>query len=171
LPDYSRDVYWLCDAKKNRDGPPFNFMAKHFVNTGKVEEIDDPSKAPKKDEKKAMSMAIKDAEIKAAGTATVKADPPPVPVVKTGIRDEAMGDLEAVEGDADNVEDVVEPASLDAEEARAIGELIGGDEPVAHIEPLSAPSKGSDALPVALDSILQRFRARKIPLGDIMGKK
>ena len=43
LPDYLRDVFWFCDAKKNRDGAPFYFNAKHYVKIGKVEEIKDPS--------------------------------------------------------------------------------------------------------------------------------
>jgi len=37
--EYERDVYWLVDCKKNRDGPPFNFLAKHHVFFGKVEEV------------------------------------------------------------------------------------------------------------------------------------
>jgi len=38
--DWERDVYWLCELKKNRDGPPFWFYAKHFVRNGRVIEID-----------------------------------------------------------------------------------------------------------------------------------
>jgi len=38
-PEYERDVYWLVDCKKNRDGPPFSFNAKHHVYYGKVEEV------------------------------------------------------------------------------------------------------------------------------------
>lgn len=37
--EYERDVFWLIDCKKNRDGPPFSFKAKHHVFTGKVEEV------------------------------------------------------------------------------------------------------------------------------------
>lgn len=37
--EWERDVFWLCDVKKNRDGPPFWFEAKHLVRTGRVEEI------------------------------------------------------------------------------------------------------------------------------------
>lgn len=36
-----RDVIWLVDCKKNRDGKAFCFEAIHHVNTGVVEEIDD----------------------------------------------------------------------------------------------------------------------------------
>jgi replicative DNA helicase len=38
-PEYERDVYWLVDCKKNRDGSPFSFKAKHHVYIGKVEEV------------------------------------------------------------------------------------------------------------------------------------
>jgi replicative DNA helicase len=37
--EYERDVYWLVDCKKNRDGAPFSFLAKHHVYYGKVEEV------------------------------------------------------------------------------------------------------------------------------------
>jgi replicative DNA helicase len=37
--EWERDVYWLVDCKKNRDGPPFWFMAKHLVRQGKVMEV------------------------------------------------------------------------------------------------------------------------------------
>jgi replicative DNA helicase len=46
-PEYERDVYWLVDCKKNRDGPPFNFLAKHHVYFGKVEEIKEDDKGNK----------------------------------------------------------------------------------------------------------------------------
>ena len=37
--EWERDVYWLCDVKKNRDGGKFFFRAKHHVRIGKIEEI------------------------------------------------------------------------------------------------------------------------------------
>lgn len=40
--EWERDVFWLCDVKKNRDGPKFWFRAKHYVRNGKVEEELDP---------------------------------------------------------------------------------------------------------------------------------
>jgi replicative DNA helicase len=42
-PEYLWDVRWLCDMKKNRDGPPFYFEARHHVQIGKVEEISESS--------------------------------------------------------------------------------------------------------------------------------
>jgi replicative DNA helicase len=41
--EWERDVFWLCDCKKNRDGSRFWFRAKHYVRTGKIEEIVDPN--------------------------------------------------------------------------------------------------------------------------------
>jgi len=37
--EWERDVFWLVDIKKNRDGPPFYFRAKHRVKIGRIEEI------------------------------------------------------------------------------------------------------------------------------------
>ena len=39
LDEWERDVLWLIDAKKTRDGPPFWFHARHSVKFGKVEEV------------------------------------------------------------------------------------------------------------------------------------
>jgi hypothetical protein len=49
--EWERDVYWLCDIKKNRDGATFSFDMKHHVRYGYVEEIFD----------KATPVAAKDA--------------------------------------------------------------------------------------------------------------
>lgn len=38
LEDWERDVRWLADIKKNRDGPPFCFRCRHYVRYGKVVE-------------------------------------------------------------------------------------------------------------------------------------
>jgi replicative DNA helicase len=37
--EWERDVYWMCDMKKNRDGGKFWFRAKHHVRIGKIEEV------------------------------------------------------------------------------------------------------------------------------------
>lgn len=39
LEEWRRDVNWLVDIKKNRDGPPFCFRARHYVRYGKVVEV------------------------------------------------------------------------------------------------------------------------------------
>ena len=38
--DSKRDVYWLVDVKKNRDGASFSFRAKHLVSSGRVVEVE-----------------------------------------------------------------------------------------------------------------------------------
>jgi replicative DNA helicase len=37
--DWERDIFWLCDVKKNRDGGRFSYRAKHHVRNGIVEEV------------------------------------------------------------------------------------------------------------------------------------
>ena len=73
--EYERDVYWLADCKKNRDGAPFSFLAKHHVYTGKVEEIkeDDQGNTSEDDhtaddDQKAVADAILNEEGKAEDT-------------------------------------------------------------------------------------------------------
>lgn len=39
LEEWERDVFWTVDIKKNRDGPPFWFRARHRVKIGRVEVI------------------------------------------------------------------------------------------------------------------------------------
>ncbi len=39
--EWERDVFWMCDVKKNRDGGKFWFRAKHHVRIGKIEEVAD----------------------------------------------------------------------------------------------------------------------------------
>ena len=71
-PEYLRDVYLLCDVKKNRDGPPFFFLAKHRVSVGVVQEID------KENAKSEAAAAVAEVEGK--------------------VRDSSMKAMEAVEG-------------------------------------------------------------------------
>lgn len=40
--EWERDVFWLCDCKKNRDGSRFWFRARHHVRIGRIEEVVDP---------------------------------------------------------------------------------------------------------------------------------
>lgn len=39
LEEWARDVFWTVDIKKNRDGPPFWFRARHRVSIGRIEVI------------------------------------------------------------------------------------------------------------------------------------
>lgn len=64
LEDWEQDVNWLCDMKKNRDGPGFCFRARHYVHFGKVVEVFD-SKEQEEDEEHAAN----DEEAKAAADA------------------------------------------------------------------------------------------------------
>jgi replicative DNA helicase len=134
LQDYERDVFWLCDAKKNRDGSPFYFMAKHMVKIGRVIEVDDPGKKPAKEAVDAVTAALKAAGeagkpkvAPAAPTAPVAAPTPPtaipavLPVAKTGLRDASMEAMEAIEGDEEDEEEV-KPVS--AEESGDISAAV-----------------------------------------------
>lgn len=58
--EWERDVYWLCDIKKNRDGATFSFDMKHHVRYGYVEEIFD--KATPVAAKDAIADTLKEAE-------------------------------------------------------------------------------------------------------------
>jgi replicative DNA helicase len=57
--EWERDALWLCDIKKNRDGPTFSFKLKHHVRFGFVEETHDKL-APHV--KAALDDAVKEAE-------------------------------------------------------------------------------------------------------------
>ena len=45
--EWERDYFWDVGIKKNRDGPPFSFRARHCVRTGRVEEMVDRQKSRK----------------------------------------------------------------------------------------------------------------------------
>lgn len=69
LEEWQQDVNWLVDIKKNRDGPPFCFNARHYVHFGKVEEVynvgtqeDNQEHAADDDEKKDIADAIAEIE-------------------------------------------------------------------------------------------------------------
>jgi replicative DNA helicase len=67
--EWQQDVNWLVDIKKNRDGPPFCFNARHYVQFGKVEEVfnvgtqeDNQEHAADTEEQKAIQDAIAEIE-------------------------------------------------------------------------------------------------------------
>lgn len=79
--DWEKDVYWLCDMKKNRDGGKFWFRAKHHVRIGKIEEVSETDGTPiQKDDtaKASMDAAMKEAEefTKKEDEALVEVEPP-----------------------------------------------------------------------------------------------
>ncbi|MEN6622945.1 MAG: hypothetical protein ABFD50_15525, partial [Smithella sp.] len=128
IPDYLRDVYWLCDGKKNRDGAPFYFMAKHMVKTGTVIEIDDPSKKPTQDEKKEIDKIEKDLvaavdtviEAKQTSAPVVPVEISPVPELNTGLRDASVEFAEEIEGNTEE-DEAIPTSSL---EDQAIKEAL-----------------------------------------------
>ena len=68
--EFEQDVNWLVDVKKNRDGPPFCFRARHYVHFGKVEEVfgdsdeqeTDEEHAAADEEQEAINEALKEDE-------------------------------------------------------------------------------------------------------------
>lgn len=136
IPDYLRDVFWLCDAKKNRDGAPFYFLAKHMVKTGTVIEIADPSKQPSKAAAKAATDVVKEAEKETKPT-TVPTTPvatKALPELNTGIRDASMEFAEVIEGSEDeNASEVssVEDQALEAALAEGEAQVSVEEVPAA----------------------------------------
>lgn len=136
IPDYLRDVFWLCDAKKNRDGAPFYFLAKHMVKTGTVIEIVDPSKQPSKAAAKAATDVVKEAEKETKPT-TVPTTPvvtKALPELNTGIRDASMEFAEVIEGSEDeNASEVssVEDQALEAALAEGEAQVSVEEVPAA----------------------------------------
>ena len=114
--EYYRDVFFLCDVKKQRDGPPFSFHVKHIVESGKIVEIADPSKKAIKEAKDAM-----DANLKEAGEKTAQPAPPVVasvaaPVALAGTRDGSMKTLAVIEGDDEEDEEDITPAAQESQD-------------------------------------------------------
>jgi replicative DNA helicase len=116
-PDYSRDVFWLCDAKKNRDGPPFYFLAKHQVHTGQVDEIVDESKKPDKTVQKAVADITKDildGNTKTTASTAPEAILKPSVSLGTGLRDASMDFAQKVEDEDDEDEASVSALEMEA---------------------------------------------------------
>ena len=174
LQDFERDVFWYCAAKKNRDGAPFDFMAKHYVNTGLVEEIVDPSKKPSKKEQEEIEKAIKEGETPVAPTtpAPVSAAVPEqasLPILeKTGLRDDSMEYVAAVEAEGeDDQEEVKEASSLSSVEEQAIKEVLAeasGEKPIVRHPGVSV---GASNPSLAGKNTLAALRAKGIRLGGV----
>jgi hypothetical protein len=82
LEEWQQDVNWLVDIKKNRDGPPFCFRARHYVQFGKVVETFEKDSqyseeahtvAKEGDEAEALREALREAEV--ATPVVVKVEP------------------------------------------------------------------------------------------------
>ena len=74
--EWERDVYWLGDIKKNRDGATFSFKMRHHVRYGFVEEVFDKpgaaAKAAADDAAKEGDASIEESKKKAKGQSAVK---------------------------------------------------------------------------------------------------
>ena len=166
-----RDVFWLCDVKKQRDGPPFFFYAKHLVHSGKIIEIVDPSKKATKEAKDAA-----DANLKEAGEKTAKAalpcppaaTPTVAPVVLAGTRDSSMKALAALDGDEEEEDEEVMPAaqeSQDTAEVAVVEEIVKEaevEQPDPEIARLEEAQKAAEK-----NTTLGRLRGKKIQLGGV----
>lgn len=81
--EWERDVFWLGDVKKNRDGAIFSFKLRHRVRIGRVEEIfDKPTGAVKAAADEAVKELERDvaqaaSEAKPAESASVPSEPTP----------------------------------------------------------------------------------------------
>jgi replicative DNA helicase len=81
--EWERDVFWLGDVKKNRDGAIFSFKLRHRVRIGRVEEIfDKPTGAVKAAADEAVKELERDvaqaaSEAKPAEPASVPSEPTP----------------------------------------------------------------------------------------------
>jgi len=106
LQDWERDVFWMIDVKKNRDGPPFWFMAKHLVKHGGVVEIS--------------SDTVKEQEAQKAAKQVIAED-------VQNIRDEAMKTMAAVDGNADEPSVEVKGAinaAIEESKSPVVGESV-----------------------------------------------
>jgi hypothetical protein len=164
--DYLRDVYMLCDIKKNRDGPPFYFMAKHSVMDGLFSEISDPKRKPTKEANDAAEAVVKEAESLGKGEATPKASGgiQTVPVaiqtasnLNTGLRDAQMEYVDALEG----AEDTEEVATVTGQDEQAIA-LALSEAAAAEVIP-----EQTDVFKTVPKSLLDRIRASKISIPGV----
>jgi hypothetical protein len=96
----------MIDVKKNRDGPPFWFMAKHLVKHGGVVEIS--------------SDTVKEQEAQKAAKQVIAED-------VQNIRDEAMKTMAAVDGNTDEPSVEVKGAinaAIEESKSPVVGESV-----------------------------------------------
>lgn len=145
IPEYLRDVFMLADVKKQRDGPPFMFHLRHYVQIGLIEEIKDPTKKADPESK-----AKIDAIEKELGVKTEPAKPVEVPVTPTvaaGSRSESVSFAEGIESDGEDAD--ADSEKISEGESAAIDGIISGEKEPA--KPQSAPQ-----------SLLAKIRSKKI---------
>lgn len=138
--EWERDVYWLCDVKKNRDGGKFWFRAKHHVRYGKIEEVsEDAGKgvaAPQNDPNIKAVAELLDKEAKEKGK-------------------EARDELEKKEEEA--VVEIESPVDEEAVEELNEPEVV----PKIIPETIKTPEKPKSAGGVPA-SMLARFKKNKV---------
>ena len=98
LEDWQQDVNWLIDIKKNRDGPPFCFRARHYVQFGKVVEVFD-----KKEQEEGEDHSAEDEEAAAAAAAA-----------QEGLEEESKADSASNAEEATESKETAQEATEDA---------------------------------------------------------
>jgi len=148
--DWERDVFWLCDIKKQRDGAPFWFFAKHFVKNGRVVEVKEEmmSKPGGKEVNKAIDNACEEGEEKSDTQE------------KNVAEDESKGPIDAEV--ARNVDDVIEeePEVAKNEPKQASEEVESGSETQSEDEKKEA-SEGDSGASGKSVSVLEAYRRLK----------
>jgi replicative DNA helicase len=133
LEEWQRDRHWLCDVKKNRDGPRFNFWAKHFVQIGDIQEWDQMN------------------ALNVAADTTADSDDK-----KPQDDDEKPQDAPSAPEEKSEVEEVSEPVETTPEDMKALQEASEEEyvPPAGYIE-------GEEGVPEVPVSVLTRMRERK----------
>jgi replicative DNA helicase len=159
-----RDVYWLCDAKKNRDGPPFYFTAKHRVKDGMVEEVSDPRKKPAKDAVDGVNAVVGEAEAESKkATPTSPTTVSPIPSIPRP-RDAQMEFVEAIEGTITEDDGEAGGEASGSEVQQGIDDVLAEAEKAPEkatpekTTPEKAPEKTEATYPTVPKSVLNRIR-------------
>lgn len=158
IPEEERDVYWLVDVKKVRDGPTFAFRVKHIVRYGQVVVV---AEGEKTDGSATVGKAIDSAE--AAGdeaTAKEKATSKSVPAAAEPEDADEKAEREAIKGeggdtsfDVGSFGDEDKPSQSERDLA---AEALGEKEVEKKPEPKPVvPAPSSEGLPA---SFLQKLR-------------
>lgn len=112
--DYQRDMYWMVDIKKNRDGPPFFFFARHRVLVGRVEEIKEEEMGQSAAGRKDAEKAVEEVVGKAVGKDVGPKKNPQMDSFQTLEAIETGGASLEDDSEAPKVPDIVSEAAADA---------------------------------------------------------
>lgn len=184
-PEWERDVYWLVDIKKNRDGATFTFNAKHHVRYGFVEEMPDEkkevheaSKAAAKEEEEHQKKAGKSKKKGQDAVPDAQQAPVTTPVSEstTAVKPESSAQPQTVVQPEPTPEPTPEPASEPEEppqtEQDLVREIIADEtknitalrkEQATAEKPDTPPEQqSSNVTSAAPQNLLERMRARKL---------